>query len=177
MFRYQPPKSSVWGHLLRMMPAHRAKALFGQFLAAAVAEHRFVSSSFAIRDASEQARSRYGSLVGDVSWDGTYKALTEEQSEKCLDEMISDEAANARATRDYLLLQSFTIGSWRIDGESIPTESMVNMNYGQLPCITTFFEFETVEHFHSVRKTLEDIGLCKLNEKHLKRIRTRKGAR
>ena len=159
------------------MPTHRAKTLFGQFLAAGVAEHRFISSSFAIRDASEQARTRYGNLVGDVSWDGNYKALTEEQSDECLDEMIKDEAANARAARDYMLLQSFAIGAWRIDGESIPTASMVNMNYGQLPCITTFFQFETVEQFLSVKKTLEDIGLCKLNEKHLKPIRTKKGGR
>jgi len=43
-----------------------------------------------------------------------------------------------------------------------------------LPCISTFFQFETVEQFLSVKQVLEDIGLCKLNEKYLKPVRTKK---
>ena len=51
------------------------------------------------------------------------------------------------------------------------------MNYGRLPCISTFFQFETVEQFQSVKRVLEDIGLCKLNEAHLKPIKIRKAAK
>ena len=74
----------------------------------------------------------------------------------------------------FALAQLFEITKWRIDGQEVPTISSVSIHFGQLPCISTFFQFETVEKFYSVRRVLEDIGLCKLNEKYRKPIRTKK---
>lgn len=175
MFRYQPPKSSVWGHLLRKMPADREKARFQEFLATAVAEHKFSSASLSIQDASGQVVPRYERLIGMPAQNGCcFYHLTLEQSNRCIDELIKDEASAPGAARHFALAQMFEITKWRVDGQDVPTSSSVTIDYGQLPCISTFFQFETVEQFHSVRRVLEDIGLCKLNEKHLKPVRTKK---
>ena len=175
MFRYQPPKSSVWGHLLRKMPADRAKARFQEFLATAVAEHKFSSATLSIQDASGQIVPRYERLIGMPAQNGCFfYRLTLEQSNNCLDELIKDEASAPGSASHFALAQLFEITKWRVDGQEVPTSSSVTIHYGQLPCISTFFQFETVEQFHSIRRLLEDIGLCKLNEKHLKPVRTKK---
>ena len=103
--------------------------------------------------------------------------LDHEQCAKCIDELIKDEAFAPGAASSFLLTHSIVIAKWRIDGEEVPTSSRVVMNYGRLPCISTFFQFETVEQFQSVKRVLEDIGLCKLNEAHLKPIKIRKAAK
>ena len=48
MYRYQPPKANIWGHRLRNMPAVLAKQRFAAFLAAAVADYRFVNAHLVI---------------------------------------------------------------------------------------------------------------------------------
>ena len=175
MFRYQPPKSSVWGHLLRKMPADRAKARFQEFLNTAVAEHNFSSASLTIQDASGEVVPRYERLVGSPAQNGCcFYRLTLEESDRCLDELIKDEASAPGATSRFALAQLFEITKWRVNGQEVPTTSSVSIHFGQLPCISTFFQFETVEQFYSVKRVLEDIGLCKLNEKHLKPVRTKK---
>jgi len=156
------------------MPAQRAKERFQEFLGTAVAEHRFISASLRIQDASGQVVPRYERLVGMPPQDGCYFArLTHEQSDRCIDELIKDEASAPGAAGHFALAQSFEITKWRVDGQEAPTRSTVIIHYGQLPCISTFFQFEIVEQFHSVRRVLEDIGLCKLNEKYLKPMRTK----
>lgn len=175
MFRYQPPKSSVWGHLLRKMPAVRAQARFQEFLATAVAEHKFSSANLRIQDPSGEVVPRYERLVGMPAPDGcSFARLTQEQSDRCIDELIKDEASVPGAAGNFALAQSFAITRWRVDGQEAPTNSSVIIHFGQLPCISTFFQFETVEQFHSLKRVLEDIGLCKLNEKYLKPVRTKK---
>src|SRR5262245_25807926 len=172
MFRYQPPKSSVWGHLLRKMPPDRVKARFQEFRNTAVAEDTFSSATLMIQDDSGEVVRRYEHLVGMPALNGcSFPRLTLEQSDKCIDELIKDEASAPGAAGRFALAQLFQITKWRIAGQEVPTTSSVSIHYGQLPCISTFFQFETVEQFHSVRRVLEDIGLCKLNEKHLKPVK------
>ena len=157
------------------MPADRAKARFQEFLATAVAEHTFSSASLMIQDVSGQTVPRYERLIGMPAQNGcSFLRLTLEQSDRCLDELIKDEASAPGAAGHFALAQLFQITKWRVDGQEVPTSSSVTIHYGQLPCISTFFQFETVEQFHSVRRVLEEIGLCKLNEKHLKPVKTRK---
>ena len=174
MFRYMPPKSSVWGHLLRKMPAERAKTRFDQFLATAVAEHKFTGASLAINDPAGEILSRYERVVGTPSRNARFDALTLEQSERCIDELIRDEASAPDAASRFILAQSFEVTKWRVDGEETPTRSVLSIHYGQLPCLMTIFQFETVEQFQSVQRVLADIGLCKLNEKHLKPMKITK---
>lgn len=174
MFRYQPPKSSVWGHLLRNMPAERERALLGRFLATAVAGHRFSSAQLSIHDSPRQVVQRYESLVGLISRNGRFDSLTHQQSELCLDQLVRDQAAGAGEADRVRLAQAFELSKWRIDGREVPTRSLLSMHYGELPCISTFFQFETVDEFQGIKRVLDEIGLCKLNEQHLKPIRARR---
>ena len=155
------------------MPAERAKTLFGQFLAAAVAEHKFISARLSIHDSSGQMVPRYERLLGTQSQEGRgrFDALTLDQSERCLDELIRDEASGAGRAGRLLLAQSFEVTKWRVGGQEVPTRSLLSIHYGQLPCLTTFLQFESLEQFLSVQRVLADIGLCKLNEKHLKPVK------
>jgi hypothetical protein len=73
------------------MPAERAKTLFRQFLATAVAEYKFTSASLGINDPSGEIVPRYERLVGTPSQGGRFDVLTLEQSERCLDGLIRDE--------------------------------------------------------------------------------------
>jgi hypothetical protein len=156
------------------MPPDRAKALFQKFRNTAVAEEKFSSASLRIQDDSGEVVRRYERLVGIPTQDGcSFARMTLEQSDRCIDELIKDEASAPGAASRFALTQMFEITKWRIDGQEVPTTSSVIINYGQLPCISTFFQFETVEQFYSVRRVLEEIGLCKLNEKHLKPLKTK----
>ena len=157
------------------MPADRAKARFQEFLNTSVAEHKFSSASLRIQDPSGEVVPRYEHLVGIPAQNGcSFARLTLEQSDRCIDELIKDEASAPGAAGRFALAQFFEITKWRVDGQEVPTTSSVSIHYGQLPCISTFFQFETVEQFYSLKRVLEDIGLCKLNEKHLKPVRTKK---
>jgi hypothetical protein len=156
------------------MPPDRAKALFQKFRNTAVAEEKFSSASLRIQDDSGEVVRRYERLVGIPTQDGcSFARMTLEQSDRCIDELIKDEASAPGAASRFALTQMFAITKWRIDGQEVPTTSSVIINYGQLPCISTFFQFETVEQFYSVKRVLEEIGLCKLNEKHLKPLKTK----
>jgi hypothetical protein len=156
------------------MPPDRAKALFQKFRNTAVAEEKFSSASLRIQDDSGEVVRRYERLIGIPTQDGcSFARMTLEQSDRCIDELIKDEASAPGAASRFALTQMFEITKWRIDGQEVPTTSSVIINYGQLPCISTFFQFETVEQFYSVRRVLEEIGLCKLNEKHLKPLKTK----
>lgn len=155
------------------MPAHRAKALFDQFLATAVAEHAFGSATLTIGDPSGQIIARYERVVDVPSQDGRFYRLTLEQSDRCVAELIKDEAVDAEAAKRFALAQMFQITRWRLGGAEVPTQSSLSIHYGQLPCLTTHLQFETVEQFHAIQRVLADIGLCKLNEKHLKPIKVR----
>src|SRR4029453_4765521 len=117
---------------------------------------------------------RYERLVGTPSRDGRFDALTLEQSERCIDELIRDETSVAGAASRFSLAQSFQVTKWRIDGQEAPTQSSLIIHYGQLPCLSTFLQFETVEEFQSVQKVLAELGLCKLNEKHLNPMKKQK---
>ena len=179
MFYYKPPKSSIWGHLLRKMPAEREKALFSQFLANAVGKHMFSSGYLTIAkysgvlstvSSSDPFLQRFERATGMTSQQGYFGQLTHGQSEKCVDEIIKYEALSPDESGSYLvtLMQSFSICSWRIDGREVSTSSSMNLNYGKLPAVSTFLQFDTIEHFQYIKRVLEDLRFCKLNEKHLK---------
>src|SRR5262245_29338123 len=113
MFYYQRPKSSIWGHLLRKMPAGREKRLFDQFLTTAVAKHRFIHSCLWIHNSPSELVSRFERLLGLPSREGRFDALTLEQSAKCLDEIIKDEESGAGAAGRFGLSQGFDVSKWR----------------------------------------------------------------
>jgi len=167
MYYYHPPKSSIWGHRLRKMHAARAWKLFSEFLATAAGAYRFQYGSLGCHGVAGNMTAHFERLLGMSARNGHFQ-LHEEQTRLCLDEIIQHEAAHPNGPRPYLLLQSFTVTQWRIDGQNFATDSMFNMNYGLLPCLSTFLRFDSPAQFESIKRVLEDLGICKLNEKHLK---------
>jgi len=155
------------------MPAGRAKALFSQFLATAVGEHKFTSASLTIHGSTGQLVPRFEQLVGCAARSGRFDRLTEAQCEQCIDAIIKEEEL-AAGESPFMLAQSFELSKWRIDGREVPTRSRVIMHYGQLPCISTFFQFAAVEEFQAIKHVLEDLSLCKLNEKYLRAVKAKK---
>ena len=105
MYRYQPPKSSIWGHSLRNMKPARQRALFDEFLKKAVAEHSFTGGSLTLFVGSDPAVQRleargisghvtsndvqrFQELFGAGDRDGAFYSLTPPQCETALDEII-----------------------------------------------------------------------------------------
>lgn len=144
MLQYQPPKSSVWGHSLRRMPADRACALFKQFLDIAVVEYKW--------SASRMCRN--------------YEALTENEFTEHLQAIIQEESLGSRS--HSILSQRFEISKWRIEGQIIPTDSTITMGYGESSYVGTRLQFDGIAQFNYIRRVLENLRLCKLNEKHLR---------
>ena len=72
-----------------------------------------------------------------------------------------------------MFLQTIDISKWRIEGQPVPTQSLIMLYYGMKPCLSTFLQFETVDEFEFVKRVLADLQFCKLNEKHLKPVKQR----
>jgi len=171
MYRYQPPKSSIWGHSLKnMQPAHQI-ALFGKFLERAVAEYTFFGGDLMVWDISLRKEiQRFENLLGAASKNNySFHSLTQQQFDMCLNEIVRDDTLIPR----LMLMQSFAISKWSVNRQAVATESQINLYYGVKPCISTFLQFDTVEQFHFVKKVLEDLRFCTLNEKYLKVIKRR----
>ena len=186
MYRYSPPKSNIWGHSLRNMEPARQKGLFDEFLQQAVAEHSYNGGSLTLfagaapvfLPLAAQAQwghvtsddvQRFEQLLGVGAREGAFHSLTNQQCELALNELIR----NAVLLPGVMFLQTIDISKWRIEGKPVPTQSLIMLYYGMKPCLSTFFEFETVEQFEFVKRVLADLQLCKLNEKHLKPVKQR----
>jgi hypothetical protein len=165
MYRYQPPKSAIWGHSLRNMKPVRQKALFNEFLSQAVAEYSFENGILTVLSGSANQRVlRFEYLLDVISLNNSFNALTPPQIDRCLAEIIGDD----ELIPDLILLQPVKISAWLINGQKAATSSRVTLYYGSQPCISTFLRFDTVEQFQYIKEVLEDLRFCKLNEKHLK---------
>ncbi len=172
MFYYRPPKSSIWGHRVRGMPAERASKLFGEFLAIAVGEYRLASGSFSCHPTPDNLLARFEQKLGISAREGFFH-LTGEQTQLALAEIIQLQSASPTGPRPYRLLQHFAITQWRIGSQTFPTDSMFHMHYGPLPCPSTSLHFDSAEQFHQIQQTLSRLKLCTLNEKHLRLSRSR----
>jgi hypothetical protein len=184
MFRYSPPKSNIWGHSLRKMEPAREKALFDEFLKRAVAEYSFTGGSLTLFIGSPPASwplelqrqwghvtsddvQRFEQLLGASAREGAFHSLTGQQCEMALNEIIQKSALIPGA----MLLQGVNVSKWLIDGQPVATQSRMVLYFGLRPCISTFLQFQTPDHFEFVKRVLSDLKFCKLNEKHLKPIK------
>jgi hypothetical protein len=184
MYRYSPPKSNIWGHSLRKMEPARQKALFDEFLNKAVAGHSFTGGSLTLFTGAPpaffppEAQAQWGhvtsddvkrfeELFGASARDGSFYSLTPEQCATALNELIRKPAMLPGS----LLLQSVDISKWLINGQPVPTQSRMMLYFGMKPCLSTFLQFETPDHFEFIKQVLSDLEFCKLNEKHLKPIK------
>ncbi len=181
MYRYAPPKSNIWGHALGDMPPAQLKERFTAFLERAVAEYSsrggslrfFVGEPPAVLPLEAQRQwghvsgedvKAFEQLLGATAHEGAFHSLTPEQCEMALTEL----AGRSSLLPGTMFLQSVEITRWLVVGSSIPTQSQVTLYYGAKPHISTLLQFETVSAFKFVSKVLQDLKLCRLNEKHLK---------
>jgi hypothetical protein len=179
MYRYQPPKSSIWGHSLRNMKPARQRALFDEFLKKAVAEYSwfggsltlFVGSAPAFTPPEAQGEwghvtsndvQRFQQLLG--AGDRAFYSLSPQQCETALEEIIR----NSALAPGVMLVQSVDVSKWLIEGQPAATQSRFILYYGMKPCLSTHLQFQTTDEFEFIKRVLSDLKFCKLNEKHLK---------
>ena len=174
LYRYKSPKSSLWGHALRNMPAEKARTLLQQFLATAATQYQYSGGSLSFMG-SDTFVSDFEKLLGCASANSAFHKLAETQCDLCLDAVAADEKSGGRMARGCNLVQCFTISAWRLPEPTVKIPSSeLWMQYGSMPSITTFLLFASVADFQHVRKVFLDLSICNLNEKHLKMIRGRK---
>lgn len=166
-----------------MAPA-RQKMLFDQFLNTAVAEYATTGGSLKLFTGAAppslppdaQAMwghtthgdvERFEKILGTSASNGSFDALTGQQCETALSELVQ----NSALARGSMLLQGIEISGWLVEGQPVRTKSSVHLYYGMNPRISTFLEFETSEQFEFIKQVLSDLKFCKLNEKHLKPIK------
>ena len=168
MYYYQPPKSAIWGHRLGRLHAAHARELLQKFFAAATANVEFRAASlFGLRNPPESSLDEDLAEFAPTEPTGLSQ-LTRNQSDACVDIISAWEDQNSGHPTTVGLLQAFEVTTWNINERLVPTTSLFHMNYGSLPCISTFLQFESTTDFDHVRTTLAEVGLCALNPKHLK---------
>jgi hypothetical protein len=182
MYRYSPPKSNTWGHSLKNMKPDKQRTLFAEFLKRAVAEYTWEKGSLTFfageappflqgkgpwGHVTDKDIHRFEHLLGAGAKNGSFPELSPLHGEAALNEIIRDGALLPA----ILLLQHVVISKWRVEGQAIATQSRIMLYYGMKPCISTFLEFQSVEQFQFVKKTLSDLHFCTLNEKHLKPVK------
>lgn len=117
---------------------------------------------------------RFERLLGKPALTRSFQSLTFQQCDQCLNELFGDTASPPAVLSQTLLLQGVIVTKWLIGEQEVSTNSHITFCYGQRSVISTFLQFDTVDQFHHIRRVLEDLGLCKLNEKHLKQVRLKK---
>ena len=179
MLRYQPPKSNIWGHSLRKMKPSVERALADEFERLAIARGEFGASTLWICrsvpgcDTPTELIQRYDSALKKNSINGFFH-LEEAEFESAFKMLVSDESELPLGNTNILRSRAIKIHEWHIAGTAAPTQSTIHWNYGSTPGISTFLRFNTREEFDYIRSVFADLKLCKLNEKHLKLVKSRR---
>lgn len=180
MYRYMPPKSSVWGHSLRKMKPDNQKILIDEFLQTAVAEHQFSSGSIIYQRSFEtlfddnianESKSYFIKLLSTISGEADLSSLNAEQFDLCLRALQNDNSLFISGKSGITLTSTIKISKWLIDNTEVPTESSLSVSYGAKPWLTTFFTFSDIDEFNYIKHVFNELGICRLNEKHLKTVR------
>lgn len=88
-----------------------------------------------------------------------------------MNEIVKEETSFPGEAVKWLgLMKGVKIKRWNIAGQSVAIDSMIMINYGEVPCLSTHFYFNAVEEYQYVKSVLEDLSLCKLNDKYFKRV-------
>jgi hypothetical protein len=174
VYRYQPPKSSIWGHGLGAAMPLQQRERFEAFLSEAAAEYAFVGSwvTFAQRpDAEPDLVSRCTDALGSP-W-ANAMTLTDEAFERHFKVLATDQAL-IDGLFTFSLLRKAKVTRWRIGERSVNTDSDFHISFGRRGTLSTFLEFNTTEEFDAVASALSQARLCRLNPKHLKLKRQRR---
>jgi hypothetical protein len=185
MYVYQPPKSSVWGHALRKMPPAQLRTRFREFLRAVVGEYSPIGGSVFYQptmetlfqpDKGNLCISHFASMLGVEKTSPAFLNLDPQQVELCVDELIRDDSLFVPGGSGAVVMGGVRIAQWKFGDRLSATDSLFNLYYGANARIATFLSFNDQEEFSLVRQALDDAGICRLNEKHLKERKGRKKA-
>jgi hypothetical protein len=183
MYTYQPPKSSVWGHALRKMSPLQMRTRFQVFLDAVVGECCPIGGSVFYQPTMEslfqaepgnRCMAHFARLLKLEEESPAFVNLDPRQVEQCVDELVRDELLYVPGGAGAVVMGGFRVTKWKLGDRLSATDSLFNLYYGANPRISTFLVFRDQDEFSLVRQALEDAGVCRLNEKHLKEKRGRK---
>jgi len=178
-----PPKSSVWGHSLRKMKPDKEKMLIDNFFRKAVAEYHFsVGSIFFQRtldtlsneDIVKESKNYFIELLDITPNEIALSNLSREQFDLCLNELLNNNDLFISGKSGIVLNASMQISKWLINYKEVSTESTLSVSYGAKPWISTFFTFSSMDEFDYIKGVLEELGICRLNEKYLKEKKQKK---
>jgi hypothetical protein len=168
MLRYQPPKSSVWGHRLRRMPIGRVHELLQQFLETTADGWKWGDGILWMDTAGPGTVSRYEAAVGRATTHGYIQGLAHRECQRCLELLLADEQ-DFRADEIHLSLwRPVEIGQWKRRARDLLKPSLLTVQYDVDAHLQTTLFFESADQFQFVANALRDLGMCVLNPKHLK---------
>ena len=171
---YSPPKKSVWGHSLRKMAPTMQRERLELFLAKAVSDHVFSTGCVFYQPApagpfqSAEIESHFVELLGLPVPQPGLSNLDEAQFEACCRELVARPSLFEPGRRGAAVMASYSISGWLVAGTPVETSSELGFFYGARPWIVPRFSFDTLAVFDYLRETLESVGLCRLNPKHIK---------
>jgi hypothetical protein len=165
----------VWGHRLRRMPLEQFRVSLRQFFSSATSEYRFVHGNVWISDTDPQITSAYEVAAGRVVQFSRIANLEEPESERCLDQLLIDEADFRSRDIHLSVWHEYEVRLWKFRATDQVTTSRLTARYDIYPSLGTELRFESTQQFQCVSGALTQFGLCTLNPKHLKAIRTRGG--
>jgi hypothetical protein len=174
VYRYQPPKSSIWGHGLGAATPLQQRERFEAFLRDASCEYAFAGSWVTFTqhpDAKPELVSRCIDALGAPY--AHAMALTDDVFERYFKVLATDPTL-IDALFTFSLLRKAKVTRWRIGERSVNTDSEFNINFGLRGRLSTFLEFNSTEEFDAVALALSQARLCRLNPKHLKLRRERR---
>lgn len=107
-------------------------------------------------------------MLGIKSDETALSNLNREQFDLCFNELVKDNSLFISGKGGIVLSGRMHISKWLIHNKEAPTESVLAVYYGAKPCISTLLTFSDIDEFNYIRGIFEELGICKLKEKHLK---------
>lgn len=176
--RYSPPKASIWGHSLRKMKPDVARSRFNSFLETNVEAHTWSSHGIAVFSATSipveekvaRVLQRFEYLTGaKAPRDGTLWYITQADFERCIAELIYNPHLCSDKELYVSVDATVEVKTWRKGGKCVPTKSLMTLDYGTSPRISSMFlNFESLELYEHIKQGFIDADLCRLNDKYLK---------
>lgn len=172
--RYAPPKNSLWGHSLRGMEPSAQRQRVEQFLDRAAADHVLSSGSLLLTPdpggLSEYSdfETRFLEPVGCVDRRQLVPHLTVQQFEVCFTQLLEPPRPFMPGKHGVTVAACYNIRAWRVGDRREPTNSVLISHFGANAVLSTVFTFSDMAVFEYLKKTLDDVGLCQLNPKHVK---------
>lgn len=174
---YSPPKSSCWGHSLRKMKPDLQKELFDQFFAKAIKDYAFqlggifYQPSFGGPFSSPSFDTHFLKLLNVKETQPAFSNLNEEQFNLCLNELLENPSLFVSGKEGATVHSFFLINTWNINGRAVPTKSHMHIYYGARPLVTPGFSFDSMDEFNYFNQIFQDLKICKLNPKHIKKVK------